>query len=1167
MNWLRMRRFTLRRYLAFFLPAMFIILFLSLYLMMESVAVYGTSSMSSQERSDDRLENKLHQIEENLKSNQETINRIKDLIRDIAKNNGRNDWNQILDGVVGKHEAIKHPDVSNALYWNKNEISIPLETCKLADTMPPKVDVQMRDVFDKLAFDNPDGGVWKQGFDISYDVKQWKKEKLKVFVVPHSHCDPGWIKTFDAYYQDQTRHILDNMVDKLEQHPTMRFVYAEMSFFTLWWSHLDNSVRNRVKKLLNEKRLEIISGGWVMTDEANAHYFAMVDQMIEGNQWLLNQLGVKPVSSWAIDPFGYSSTMAYIVHQLGFKNMLIQRVHYSVKKYFSQKKQLEFAWRQTWDHSGTTDMFCHMMPFYSYDVPHTCGPNPKVCCQFDFKRLVGGSFKCPWNIPPVPINPDNVEERAETLLDQYRQKSQLYKNNVLLIPLGDDFRYDKAEEWDQQHDNYQQLFNYINKKTELNAEIRFGTLSDYFDALRGRANKTGSSFLSGFPVLSGDFFPYADRDDHYWSGYYTSRPFYKRLDRVLESHQRGGEILYSLALAESYLSHAKTFPKEELLAKLVSARRNLGLFQHHDAIAGTAKDFVMADYGAKLLSAINNLKQVIKDSAEFLLTPDKETYDYLGTAVFDVDETRASHDALPEKTVIDVKTESQGIVFYNSLAHNRTTLVTIYVNEPHIEIHDVDGVTLPTQVSPFWTESKDISESIYRVSFTGTIPALGLVKYLIRKVEPGANPLNFFASITFYNAEKSSKSQIGPFAVEHKSKSDSDENTFSLENAEMELHFSLETGMLKEVMLMDSEDLVRTEVVFVRYGTRPGKDRSGAYLFIPDGEAQSVMYDSHPTIRKTEGPLVSEMQVALPFVDHTVTVVNSPGVDSSAIEIMNLVDIRHEGNTEVAMRIMTDINSDNEFFTDLNGFQVLRRKTRDKLPLNGNFYPMPTMSFLEDQIHRVSILSGQSLGVASLKKGWLEVMQDRRLDQDDQRGLAQPVHDNKVTPNLFRLLVEQRSSPTAMVIQPSAYPSLLSHLISQQMLHPVHVLPAGKKGTSAAQSLLSTFQPLKHELPCDMHLVNLRTLLKPEDGATFQPADETGLILHRLGLDCRFKMKGASCHLNSDQISLSTMFRVLPVSYARQMTLSFGDQLASVNLSAALDIPSMEIRAFSVRLR
>lgn len=220
-----------------------------------------------------------------------------------------------------------------------------------------------------------------------------------------------------------------------------------------------------------------LAGGYVMTDEANTHYFSMIAQMVDGNEWLIHNLNYKPKNGWAIDPFGLSPTMAFLLKRMGFKGMVIQRVHYAIKKYFAKNKLLEFNWKQHWEPNeyieNTKGILAHLMPFYSYDIPHTCGSDPKICCQFDFKRLYNKRLSCPWKLQPKQINDDNLEERSLLLLDQYKKKAMLYRSNNLLVPLGDDFRFDKRLEWEQQYQNYQKIFNYINSKPDLNTEVSF----------------------------------------------------------------------------------------------------------------------------------------------------------------------------------------------------------------------------------------------------------------------------------------------------------------------------------------------------------------------------------------------------------------------------------------------------------------------------------------------------------------------------------------------------------------------------------------------------------------------------------------------------------------------------------------------------------------------
>lgn len=45
--------------------------------------------------------------------------------------------------------------------------------------------------------------------------------------------------------------------------------------------------------MISTGQLEIASGSWVMTDEANPYFAVSVDNIIEGQQFVLNELSEK----------------------------------------------------------------------------------------------------------------------------------------------------------------------------------------------------------------------------------------------------------------------------------------------------------------------------------------------------------------------------------------------------------------------------------------------------------------------------------------------------------------------------------------------------------------------------------------------------------------------------------------------------------------------------------------------------------------------------------------------------------------------------------------------------------------------------------------------------------------------------------------------------------
>lgn len=67
------------------------------------------------------------------------------------------------------------------------------------------------------------------------------------------------------------------------------------------------------------------------------------------------------------------------------------------------------------------------------------------------------------------------------------------------------------------------------------------------------------------------------------------------------------------------------------------------------------------------------------------------------------------------------------------------------------------------------------------------------------------------------------------------------------------------------------------------------------------------------------------------------------------------------------------------------------------------------MAYIEDEATRLTVLTASPLGCSSLTPGEIEIMLDRRLNQDDNLGLGQGVLDNVPTRHTFRLVLERRT--------------------------------------------------------------------------------------------------------------------------------------------------------------
>ena len=392
-----------------------------------------------------------------------------------------------------------------------------------------------------------------------------------VHVIPHSHCDAGYTKTFEDYFTGEVKSILDTVLEALQDDPQKRFVWEEVSFLSRWWQQASEQQKDAVRKLHAGGQLEFIGGGWVMHDEADTSMRGILNQMTEGLTFLDRVLGVRPTVGWHIDPFGHSAFTPEFYSLLTYRAFVLNRIPDPLKQEMKRTKGLEFHWHSP--HSNRS-VFAHVLDSH-YATPLILGLT--------------------------------TEEKAKSFADTCRKRLQWYKTEHLLIPFGNDFHFQNAPSDFKEMD---EILQYIREHPDRfdNIAVKYSTLSEYFDAVID----SGASF----ETRTDDFFPYVGCSpcfseacggvdsifsipcgisDAFWSGFYTSKPAQKLLVREQEASLHALEQINML-----YPDLAVN-----LSASLSLVRNTSALLQHHDAITGTSYPGCYADYNKRLQDALS----------------------------------------------------------------------------------------------------------------------------------------------------------------------------------------------------------------------------------------------------------------------------------------------------------------------------------------------------------------------------------------------------------------------------------------------------------------------------------------------------------------------------------------------------------------------------------
>ena len=823
---------------------------------------------------------------------------------------------------------------------------------------------------------------------------------LNVHLVPHTHDDVGWLKTPHQYYYGfnntiqncAVKYILDTAIAALAQNPNRTFTYVEMAFFDMWWREQSGETKTLVKRLVQSGQLSFVNGGWCMHDEAATHYMGMIDQTTLGHDFLLRELDYIPRVGWQLDPFGHSATQASLLSsKVGFDALYFGRIDYQDMQRRHDEQQCEGFWSPSSNLENT--IFWGLTGSYDGNYGPPAGFCFDVHCDDDY--LIGQDDAM-------------VRARITELVKFLKVQSDRTKGSNIMLTMGEDFNYENSLTW---YENMEKMVSSLlalqaSGKVDVASILapRFNKINifysspDTYTQCKFKEIKAAEKLDGPYETKTDDFFPYSDRPNGFWTGYFTSRPALKRLERVGSSFLLAARQTQALRGADA--------------ASLDVLDRAMGTAQHHDAVSGTSKQHVAYDYAKQIQAGINDAKKSVVETLQRYFVADPGDLSNLALC------------QLRNETICNVTqraTQVPGsniyLVVYNALAQQRDEYVTVpvavgakykvsrlvKVREDEETWQDVKSAVIPNKNYCGVKASAD-----YVLHFQAKeLPAVGAAVYRIEMV-PSRDKSDLLRQTNL----------APPTSQLRRMLQLNEEEQISISSGQIEAKFS-NGGILTHVCSTSAEEGKEVcQSVHQEWGfyisfdstkhakSKEDTENSGAYIFRPSDPNQELQIigpdQSKAFVFKSD--VVTEVHSSMEggWI-HQITRVH-PGRDYVEIEYtVGPIPIDDGLGKEVVTRyICPSIENGGTFYTDSNGREFMKRQRSHRptwnlteyQPVAGNYYPINAAIYVEDEdTSSMSIVVDRSQGGGSITDGSIEIMVHRRTLVDDFRGVNEPINE------------------------------------------------------------------------------------------------------------------------------------------------------------------------------